>query len=262
MTELEENLLDEIRFWEQFINGWNTDHKGPLPEKARDSLTYAQYKMDRYLTALDESVDINRKHTAMKTTLKYSNSAVTWEQLNAQIKSCGLCKGLNCKEAGTLNAPGYGNTKSSVVLIGQSLCGKPCIEAQIPFTGGSGNLLDKAFQQAGIRKKDVYTTNVVKCHPPNNRKSCEKEIENCIPYLNLELLWIAPSQIICLGKDAWGYFNKPTGSPCQRDVRLNGKLTTIHFLYHPSYLKRKSKEEQKKYISTIADIVKKAPVNS
>lgn len=49
MTELEERLLEEVEFWEQFVNGWNPESKGPLPEKARDSLIYAQYKMDRYL---------------------------------------------------------------------------------------------------------------------------------------------------------------------------------------------------------------------
>ena len=256
MTELEESLLEEIDFWEQFINEWNTEDKGPLPIKARDSLTYAQHKMDQYLTAIDESVGTIRQPSIMQKISKRYHSASTWVQLNTQIRSCDLCEGLNCEGAGTLNAPGYGNTQSKVVLIGQSLCGKPCMEAQIPFTGGSGKLLDKALQQAGVHKKDIYITNVVKCHPPKNRKSHHHEIENCTPYLNRELQWIEPSQIVCLGKDAWRYFNKSTGSPCKRDVRLNGNITTIHFLYHPSYIRQKSKEEQENYISTIAAIVK------
>ena len=91
---------------------------------------------------------------------------MNWEQFDNGIKSCRLCEGLNSVELGTLNAPGYGNKNSKVVLIGQSLCGKPCIEAQTPFTGGSGKLLDEAFQVAGVSKKDIYITNVVKCHPP------------------------------------------------------------------------------------------------
>jgi hypothetical protein len=68
MTELQEHLLEEIEFWEKFIEGWNTDSKGPLPEKARDSLIYAQYKMDRYLTATDASVQTGRQHNVMKKT--------------------------------------------------------------------------------------------------------------------------------------------------------------------------------------------------
>ena len=159
----------------------------------------------------------------MHKTMNSNNPAKTWRQLNTEIKSCQWFEGLNCEELGTLNAPGYGNTESKVVLIGQSLCGKLCIEAQIPFTGGSGKLLDLAFEQAKINKKDIYITNVVKCHPPDNRKSNEHEIKNCIPYLKQELQWIAPSQIICLGKDAWAYFNKSIGSPCNKEITMNGK---------------------------------------
>ena len=132
------------------------------------------------------------------------STETNWEQLRRQIESCNKCEGLNSVELGTKNAPGFGNKESKIVFIGQSLCGKPCIDAQIPFTGGSGKLLDRAFERANIAKKDIYITNVVKCHPVNNRKSHEHEIENCSSYLKRELSWIAPDTIICLGKDAWG----------------------------------------------------------
>ncbi len=183
-----------------------------------------------------------------------------WEQLSKNIKSCALCEGLNSEELGTKNAPGYGNINSTLVFIGQSLCGKPCIESQIPFTGGSGKLLDQAFEAANISKKDIYITNVVKCHPPKNRKSEEKEISNCSPYLEQELGWISPVDIICLGKDAWGYFNKSIASPCRKEVKMNGKVATIHFVYHPSYIKRKPKKEQEKYIASIAEIITQSRV--
>ena len=179
-----------------------------------------------------------------------------WKQLKINIKACDLCQGLNSEALGTLNAAGYGDTNSNIVFIGQSLCGKPCIEAQIPFTGGSGNLLDQAFQQANISKKDIYITNVVKCHPPNNRKSEDHEIKNCKPYLKQELNWISPDHIICLGKDAWGYFNTSIATPCQKEVQINDKITTIHFVYHPSFIKRKPKGEQEEYINSIAEIIK------
>ena len=181
---------------------------------------------------------------------------MNWALLNKQIKSCGLCDGLNSIQLGTQNAPGYGNTESRIVLIGQSLCGKPCIEAQVPFTGGSGKLLDDAFVKAGVKKEELYTTNVVKCHPPKNRKSKENEIENCTQYLRKELKWIRPKQIICLGKDAWAYFNRSIGSPCQKNVLMNGEMTTIHFVYHPSYIRRKPKHEREEYIDYIATVIR------
>lgn len=183
-----------------------------------------------------------------------------WDKLRSNIKSCNLCEGLNSKESGTDNAPGYGNINSKVVFIGQSLCGKPCIEAQIPFTGGSGKLLDQAFKEASISKKDIYITNVVKCHPPNNRKSEKKEIRNCTPYLEQELFWVLPEHIVCLGKDAWGYFNTAINTPCTKEIKINGNITKVHFVYHPSFIRRKPKKEQKSYIRYIAEIIKSSNI--
>ena len=130
----------------------------------------------------------------------------------------GLCVGLNDAELGTQNAPGYGNTSSKVVIVGQSLCGKPCIDSQIPFTGGSGLLLDAAFALTNVNKSDLYITNVVKCHPPKNRPSFDHEINNCRSYLLTELEWIKPTDIICLGKVAWRFFDESVAKPCSVEI--------------------------------------------
>ncbi len=177
-------------------------------------------------------------------------------QLNSSIKKCGMCEGLNNKALGTQNAPGYGDINSKAVFIGQSLCGNPCIKAQIPFTGGSGKLLDLAFAQAGIDKNQIYITNVVKCHPPNNRKSKKHEISNCSPYLKQELNLIKPKTIVCLGKDAWEYFKLPINKPCSKSVLVNGINTTIHFVYHPSYIMKQKQPTRQSYINSLASVVK------
>jgi uracil-DNA glycosylase len=44
-----------------------------------------------------------------------------WKTLSAEIKKCHRCDGLNDIELGTKNAPGYGNTKSPLMRVGQSL---------------------------------------------------------------------------------------------------------------------------------------------
>jgi uracil-DNA glycosylase family 4 len=102
----------------------------------------------------------------------------------------------------TESAPGFGSLHSPVVIVGQSLCGKPCMDSQIPFTGGSGKLIDEALAIVGKDKSDVFTTTVVHCHPPRNRKSLTEWIENCTPYLHRELDIFAPRLIIGLGGDA------------------------------------------------------------
>jgi len=105
----------------------------------------------------------------------------------------------------TKSAPGYGSVYSPVVIVGQSLCHQ-CMDSQIPFTGGSGKLIDEALNLAGIDKDQAFITNVVHCHPHDhprdNRASYPHEIENCTPYLHRELDIVGPRLVIGLGRDA------------------------------------------------------------
>ena len=57
------------------------------------------------------------------------------------------------------------------------------MDTKVPFTGGSGRLIDDILEMAGLDKPDIFITNVVHCHPPNNRKSYRYEIDNCKHYL-------------------------------------------------------------------------------
>jgi|GEM_PF-1888770 len=186
------------------------------------------------------------------------NNTDKWLNLRHSIKSCQKCEGLNSKELGTENAPGYGNTNSRIIFIGQSLCGKPCIEAQIPFTGGSGKLLDLAFEQANIEKKDIYITNVVKCHPDGNRKSEPHEIANCSPYLEKELSWLSPKIIICLGKDAWAHIDPTVFRPCVKPMHFANSVTHVHFVYHPSFIMKKPKAVREEYIRNLSKVIVEA----
>lgn len=83
--------------------------------------------------------------------------------VKTRVKSCQRCPGLNIPRE-TESAPGYGSVHSPVVFVGQSLCHK-CMDTQIPFTGGSARFIDDALKDAGIAKDQVFTTNVVHCHP-------------------------------------------------------------------------------------------------
>jgi DNA polymerase len=78
-----------------------------------------------------------------------------------------------------------------------------------PFVGPAGALLDKALEEAGIDRKKVYVTNVVKhfkWEPRGKRRIHKKpngvEIAACRPWLDAELRLIKPKAIICLGSTA------------------------------------------------------------
>ena len=195
---------------------------------------------------------VNKKSTS-------SREAVDINTLNKQIKQCKLCDGLNeeAKEGveSTLNAPGYGDIGSKVVIIGQSLCGDPCINSQIPFTGGCGVLLDEAFNVCGIAKDQVYITNIVKCHPPNNDSSLSIWKRNCKRHMEIEIGLLSPATIICLGRDAADYFNKNAKLGTNEKQMVNNRIVNLYYLYHPQFIKQYRPKQKQSYIQTIARII-------
>ncbi|OMC22454.1 uracil-DNA glycosylase [Mycobacterium colombiense] len=170
--------------------------------------------------------------------------------LTAEILKCRRCPGMN--EPGLSQAaPGYGSILSPVVLVGQSLCTE-CMATGIPFTGGSGLLIDEALRDSGLDKADIFTTNVVHCHParPDNRKSLPHEKERCRPFLQREIELVGPRLVIGLGGDAkealrflypdttelpWGQIDQPTSHSAGPPM--------LSFTYHPSYVKRPQRGE-------------------
>ena len=78
-----------------------------------------------------------------------------------------------------------------------------------PFVGPAGRILDDALATAGLQRKQVYITNVVKhfnWEPRGKRRLHSKpklrEISACRPWLEAELRVVRPHAIICLGATA------------------------------------------------------------
>lgn len=160
--------------------------------------------------------------------------------LKTDIKTCTRCgPDMNVPDF-TESAPGYGSVCSPVVIVGQSLCGKPCMDSQIPFTGGSGKLIDEALDNIGKDKRDVFTTNVVHCHPPSNRSSLSEWKRNCTPYLHRELAMVEPRLIIGLGGDAHAVLQErypDTESLSWERQRLRSEGSPdLWFAPHPSHI--------------------------
>jgi len=136
------------------------------------------------------------------------------------------------------------------------LCGDPCVNSQIPFTDGCGVLLDDAFTTASIKKNQLYITNVVKCHPPGNRKSKAHEKRNCHKFLVQELIYLSPTAIICLGSDARDHFDKHAKAETSKEILLNNQNVIIHFLHHPQYIKQWKRKKLDNYVNSISTIIK------
>lgn len=182
--------------------------------------------------------------------------------LDDEIRACRRCEGMNIKGV-TQAAPGWGNLDSPVAIVGQSLC-EQCMEPQEPFYEGSGSLLNTSFEQAGCEKADIFVTNAVHCHPPDNRKSYNHEIVNCSAYLYRELEIVRPRLVIGLGADAARVlsFFYPTARkvewPFSAPKNLRSKIVPcLHFVDHPSYVKRQHKPSlETDYVNSLTDALK------
>lgn len=126
--------------------------------------------------------------------------AVRKKSLDRQIKKCRLCPGLNIPRF-TESAPGWGNLNADIFFIGQSLH-KPGVASGLPFILGSGYLVDAALRLSGLTRNDVFISNVVHCHPADNRSSLDAEKTNCLQYLIDEWFIVYPQLVVALGNDA------------------------------------------------------------
>lgn len=178
------------------------------------------------------------------------NRELLRQDLAKSVRECRKCPGLNIPME-TEAAPGYGDLNSPVMLVGQSLC-KPCMASQVPFTRGSGRLIDMALVMAQTNKKELFTTNVVHCHPPQNRPSLEHEKINCRPFLEQECRLVKPILIICLGKDAKEAITSivnnikvwSEGAP----LPTPGSEALVYFVHHPSYILRQAVSIRDSYV--------------
>jgi DNA polymerase len=108
-----------------------------------------------------------------------------------------------------------------------------------PFVGKAGELLDKILAAVDINREEVYITNVVKCHPPENRTPQKDETAACLPYLREQIQIINPQIIVALGAVA----TQAMLGPEARITKVRGtwhELGDIQVMptYHPAALLR------------------------
>jgi DNA polymerase len=100
---------------------------------------------------------------------------------------------------------GDGNPDADIVFIGEAP-GKAEDEQGLPFVGASGRFLNEMLSSAGLERKDVYITNIVKYRPPNNRDPLPEEKREFWPYLMRQLEIIDPKVVITLGRHSGAAF--------------------------------------------------------
>lgn len=139
---------------------------------------------------------------------------------------------------------GEGSHYAKIMFIGEAP-GKNEAKQGRPFCGVAGKILDQLLKSAGIPRKDVYITNIVKDRPPMNRDPFPEEIEAYAPYLVRQIEIIQPQVIATLGRFSMAYImNKfGLGSQLESISKMHGRAFSavigygtvkIIPLYHPA----------------------------
>ncbi len=172
------------------------------------------------------------------------------DELHQLIKRCPDC---DLSQTRTQAVPGEGPVDAALMFIGEAP-GYYEDKSGRPFVGNAGKFLEELLGHAGLKREDVYITNVVKCRPPQNRDPQKNEIDACDKWLRQQIALINPSVIVTLGRISMGKFiagesiSKIHGQPRIIDGRL------IVPMFHPA-----AALHQERFRSLIVDDFKQLP---
>lgn len=126
----------------------------------------------------------------------------SWQELNDEAASCTRC---DLYQRATQTVFGEGPTGASIALIGEQP-GDHEDKQGHPFVGPAGRILDRALDEAGLGRDDLYVTNAVKHFKWTERgkrrihqRPNGSEIRACRFWLDGELGAIRPRLVVLLG---------------------------------------------------------------
>ena len=173
------------------------------------------------------------------------------------------CTACDLHKTGTQTVFGEGKASAEVVFVGEQPGDQEDLQGR-PFVGPAGKLLDKALEDAGIDRTQVYVTNAVKHFKwvgRGKRRIHQKpnwsETAACRPWLDAELEAIRPRVLVCLGATAaQALLGRDFRVSRQRGVPVESELAE-HVLatVHPSSILRGDPEtREQEYKAFVADL--------
>jgi uracil-DNA glycosylase family 4 len=150
--------------------------------------------------------------------------------------------GIEIAETCTNPVPGEGNPDAKILFIGEAP-GAQEDKLGRPFVGASGKFLDEMLASIGLKRSDVFITNIVKFRPPDNRDPKPDEIKACLPILLKQINVIEPKVIVFLGRHSMNVFfpglkiSEAHGQPISATAKNIGQIsasTVFLPLYHPA----------------------------
>lgn len=142
------------------------------------------------------------------------SAAELLEQIAGEVRICQACK---LHQGTTKAVPGEGPADAKIMFIGEAPGFNEDRQGR-PFVGAAGQFLEELLGLAGLRRRDVFITNVVKHRPPNNRDPEPDEIAACGMFLERQIAALDPLVIVTLGR-----FSMAKWFPGERITKIHGQ---------------------------------------
>lgn len=237
------------------------DDRSSLPANEQPQIEEAmpRKKTDPSQTSLfgDIAADAGESPRPAATLPVFTPQDSSLEAIREDLGECVRCK---LHQHRTKIVFGEGNPNADIIFIGEGPGADEDATGR-PFVGRAGQLLDKIIAAIGLRREDVYISNIVKCRPPGNRTPERDEVATCEQFLFRQLAVIQPRVIVALGAPAFQCILR-TKEPITKARGQWRDWNGVKLMptFHPAYLlrvpekKREAWEDLKKvrdYLSSL-----------
>lgn len=153
---------------------------------------------------------------------------------------------------------GQGNLNSKIYMLGEAPGKFEDLQGK-PFVGPAGRLLDKLLGSIGLKRENVFISNLVRFRPPENRDPKPEEIDAFEQSVDEEIKIIDPKIIVTVGRFSLNKFlpnakiSQVHGKVFQ--VKWKGKNLMLIPIYHPAAALRRI--DIKKQIKKDFQVIKK-----
>ncbi|MBI4851091.1 MAG: uracil-DNA glycosylase [Acidobacteria bacterium] len=220
-------------------------------------ITPSTDQLSLFETEENNQIPLSLPSSKKASSIKRSLGKLTLPEIRSEVGHC--CQ--LCNQA-TNVVFGEGNSSAELMFIGEAPGAEEDATGR-PFVGAAGRLLDKIIAAIGLKREDVYITNVVKCRPPNNRKPTNDEMESCEPFLFNEIEVVKPKLIVTLGATPLtSLLNVKEGITKTRGQFYDFNGIPVMPTFHPAFLlrvpekKREVWEDMKKVMTKLQEIRK------
>jgi DNA polymerase len=163
---------------------------------------------DHELLRREADVDVSalrKMEQAVRSAAPFVPPAASIAELQQAARACTGC---DLYRNATQTVFGQGPQTARLALVGEQPGDQEDLQG-LPFVGPAGQVLDRALGEVGLRREELYLTNVVKhfkfVHTGKRRlhqTPQEPELLACRPWLEAELQAVQPEVLVCLGATA------------------------------------------------------------